>query len=200
LDQLTLEIESMIFAADKPLKLADIISVLNEVHTKEFTEEEIKPCLEILSGKYQEMNTSFEIVEIADGFSFLTKPDFHPVVSVYLKQTQKKKLSTPALETLSIIAYRQPITKTEIEIIRGVSCDHAIHKLLEKELVSINGRSEGPGRPLLYGTTEKFMDYLGIRNMNDLPKPKDFVLPEHSIGEEAPIDETADLDSLLSDK
>jgi len=87
------------------------------------------------------------------------------------------------METLAIIAYKQPVTKSELEEIRGVSCDYALQKLLEKELVLITGRSESPGRPLLYGTSDKFMDYMGIRSLNDLPRPKDFKETENVIGE-----------------
>ena len=93
-------------------------------------------------------------------------------------------MSQAALETLSIVAYKQPISKTEIEQIRGVSCDYAIQKLLEKELVAILGRSESPGRPLLYGTSERFMDYFGIKSLKDLPKLKDFKEVENEIGEQ----------------
>jgi segregation and condensation protein B len=101
----------------------------------------------------------------------------------------KKRLSRSALETLSIIAYKQPVTKSELERIRGVNCDYAIQKLLEKELVAIQGRSDGPGRPLLYGTSDKFMDYFGLKSLDDLPKPKEFREPSNQIGEQAPIEE-----------
>ena len=87
-----------------------------------------------------------------------------------------------ALETLAIVAYKQPVTKSDLEEIRGVNCDYALQKLLEKELVMISGRSEGPGRPLLYATTDKFMDYMGINSLNDLPKPKEFKETENSVG------------------
>jgi len=106
-----------------------------------------------------------------------------------LRQTTKKRLSRAAMETLSIIAYKQPVTKSEMEKIRGVSCDYAVQKLLEKELVDIKGRSDGPGKPLLYGTSEKFMDYFGLKNLGELPKPKDFKEPDSEIGEKAPIEE-----------
>jgi segregation and condensation protein B len=128
-------------------------------------------------------------LEIAGGYQFLTKGAYHNTVGVYLKQTMKKRLSRSALETLSIIAYKQPVTKSELERIRGVNCDYAIQKLLEKELVAIQGRSDGPGRPLLYGTSDKFMDYFGLKSLDDLPKPKEFREPSNQIGEQAPIEE-----------
>jgi segregation and condensation protein B len=93
-----------------------------------------------------------------------------------------------------MISYKQPVSKTELENIRGVSCDYSIQKLLEKELVTILGRAETPGRPLLYGTTEKFMDYFGIKSLKDLPKPKDFRTPDSEVGEVAPIEEEIPLE------
>jgi segregation and condensation protein B len=128
-------------------------------------------------------------VEIAGGYQFLSKGAYHPTIGVFLRQTTNKRLSRSALETLSIVAYKQPVTKSELEKIRGVSCDYAMQKLLEKELVIIMGRSDGPGKPLLYGTSTKFMDYFGISSMEDLPKPKEFSNPDNSIGELAPIEE-----------
>ena len=133
---------------------------------------------------------AFEILEIADGFQFISKPVVHAVVGTHLKQTTKKRLSQSALETLSIIAYKQPISKSELEQIRGVSCDYSIQKLLEKELIEISGRSDAPGRPLLYATSQKFMDYFGLKSLRDLPKTKDFKEPESEIGEQLPIEET----------
>ena len=114
---------------------------------------------------------------------------FHAIIGTFLKQKTRRRLSRAAMETLSIIAYKQPVTKTEMEKIRGVSCDYSLQKLLEKDLVSITGRSDGPGRPLLYGTSEKFMDYFGLKSLKDLPQPKDFKTPDNSIGEQAPIEE-----------
>ena len=125
----------------------------------------------------------------------MTKGAYHGVIGTWLKQTTKKRLSQAAIETLSIIAYKQPVSKTEIEQIRGVSSDYSLQKLLEKELVSITGRSDGPGRPLLYGTSIKFMDYFGLKDLSDLPRPKDFKDPDQEIGERAPIEEAFSSDS-----
>ena len=101
-----------------------------------------------------------------------------------LKQQSQKRLSTAQLETLSIIAYKQPISKSEMEQIRGVNCDYSVHKLLEKELIIITGKSTGLGRPLLYGTSQKFMDYFGINDIKDLPQPKDFSQESNEIGDQ----------------
>ncbi len=114
----------------------------------------------------------------------MTKPAYQPSIQILLRQHSQKRLSTAQLETLSIIAYKQPITKGEVEQIRGVACDYSLQKLLEKELVEIKGKSDGVGRPLIYGTSQKFMDYFGINSLQDLPQPKDFSQPEHQIGEE----------------
>ena len=125
-----------------------------------------------------------ELVKSGGGYQFLTKPAYQASIGILLKQQSKKRLSNSALETLSIIAYKQPITKSEAEQIRGVNCDYAIQKLLEKELVEVKGKSDGVGRPLMYGTSPRFMDYFGINDLKELPTPKDFSTEENSIGEE----------------
>lgn len=128
--------------------------------------------------------------KIAGGYQFLTKPSYYNVISEHLKLENKKKLSRAMMETLSIIAYKQPVIKSEIEHIRGVSSDYTIQKLLEKELVEIGGRSDTPGRPLLYRTSGKFMNYFGLNDLNDLPKLKEFATDENQIGEQAPLEES----------
>ena len=192
MEQLTQHIEALIFVANSPISVGEIRKALQDTFETKFKEEEITKAIEDLRGKYQEEHFAIEIVEIAEGYQFLTKPTFHSSIATHLKQTNKKRLSKAALETLSIIAYKQPVTKSEMEKIRGVSCDYSIQKLLEKELVSIVGRSEGPGRPLLYGTSEKFMDYFGLKSLKDLPQPKDFKEPDSEIGEQAPIEEKSE--------
>jgi len=191
MDNLAQHIESLIFTAEAPISFAEIKSCLQACFDKKFKKPALEKILTQLVEKYQQEDFSFELVEIAGGYQFLTKAAYHTTVGVYLKQTTKKRLSRAALETLSIIAYKQPVAKSEMEKIRGVSCDYSVHKLLEKELVTIVGRSEGPGKALLYGTSEKFMDYFGLKNITDLPKPKDFKEPDNEIGEKAPIDEDA---------
>ncbi len=189
MDFLLPHIESLIFTADEPIRLDEIRKTLEESFGNSFPDEELLSAIHQLKERYEEDNFSFEIAEINEGYCFLTKPAFHNTVGVYLKQTTKKRLSRTALETLSIIAYKQPMTKSDVEKIRGVNCDYAMQKLLEKELVTIIGRSDGPGRPLLYGTAEKFMDYFGLKSLKDLPQPKDFKEPDSEIGEQAPIEE-----------
>jgi segregation and condensation protein B len=184
-------IEALIFATEHPISLAEMKSVLDATFETEFEEAELLRGVEDLKVRYAQDQFSFEVIEIAGGYQFLTKPTYHNSVGMFLKQTIRKRLSQAALETLSIVAYKQPVSKTELEQIRGVSCDYALQKLLEKELVDIQGRSEAPGRPLLYGTSEKFMDYFGIKSLIDLPKPKDFKEVENQIGEVSPIEENS---------
>jgi segregation and condensation protein B len=121
---------------------------------------------------------------LGGGYQFLTKPAYQVSIGILLKQQSQKRLSTAQLETLAIIAYKQPITKGEVEQIRGVNSDYSVQKLLEKELIEIKGKSDGAGRPLIYGTSDKFMEYFGINSMQELPHPKDFSQPENQIGEE----------------
>ena len=189
MSQLEQHIEALIFAADAPITLKEIRSVLEEAFEQPFQEKVLERAVDAVAERYTDERFAMEIVNIAGGYQFLSKGAFFDTVAVFLKQTTKKRLSRSALETISIIAYKQPVTKRELEKIRGVSCDYAIQKLLEKELATITGRSEAPGRPLLYGTSEKFMDYFGLKSLNDLPKPKDFKEPESEVGEQAPIDE-----------
>ena len=177
-----LYIESLVFAASSPVSRKDIRYTLENTFEVKIPEEEIERALIELQEKYQSDNSAIEVVEIAEGFQFLTKPAFHHVIGNYLKQISRRRLSRVALETLSIIAYKQPVTKTELEQIRGVNCDYAIQKLLEKELVEISERSPGAGRPLLYVTSEKFMDYFGLKNIGDLPKLKELHTTENTIG------------------
>ena len=114
----------------------------------------------------------------------MTKPAYQSSIGIFLKQQSKKRLSNSALETLAIIAYKQPITKPQLEQIRGVNCDYSTQKLLEKELIEIKGKAETPGRPMLFGTSGKFMEYFGINDLSELPTPKDFPTDENKIGEE----------------
>lgn len=188
MEKLAQHIEALIFATDSPISLEDIQQCLDESFELSFPMEEIETAIRQINERYQRDDFAIEVVAIAGGYQFMTKGAFHSTVATWLKQTTKKRLSQAAIETLSIIAYKQPVTKSEVEAIRGVNCDYTLQKLLEKELVSIIGRSEGPGRPLLYGTSVKFMDYFGLKSLKDLPQPKDFKLPDSEIGERAPVE------------
>ncbi len=148
--------------------------------------EDIEQAIKLLEDKYNEDDFSIHPVKSGGGYQFLTKPAYQASIGILLKQQSKRRLSNSALETLAIIAYKQPVTKGEIEQIRGVNCDYSVQKLLEKELIEIKGKSDAVGRPLIYGTSQNFMDYFGINDLKDLPTPKDFYQEgeENTIGEQ----------------
>lgn len=189
MDKLTHHIEALVFVSEHPLTFKEIKNCLDEQFNTKLNKKDVTDAIDALIEKYQSEEFAIEMVEISNGFRFMTKGAYYNTVATYLKQSTKKKLSKAALETLSIIAYKQPVIKSELEKIRGVSCDYSIQKLLEKELIEIEGRSDGPGRPLLYATSEKFMDYFGLKSIEDLPKTKDIATPENSIGEETIVEE-----------
>ncbi len=146
-------------------------------------EADITGALERLKKKYESDEFAFQLNKTAGGYQFLTKPAYQASIGILLKQQSKKRLSNSAMETLSIIAYKQPISKTDVENIRGVNCDYAVQKLLDKSLVQILGKARTVGRPILYGTSPKFMEYFGINDLSELPTPKDFTGEINSIGE-----------------
>jgi segregation and condensation protein B len=152
------------------------ISTLKDV--TELPESEIKRLMEELIKEYKERNTGLLIVEIANGYQMVTNPEFAEWVKKFRSSHMSSKLSMPALETLAIIAYKQPIIRAEIEQIRGVNSDSAIRTLLEKRLIKIMGRKEVPGRPFLYGTTREFLQYFGLRDLTELPTLKEFTQEE----------------------
>ena len=189
MESLIQHIEALIFVAEQAITLKEIRNILEEIFERNIENEVILQLIETLKEKYNHEDFAFSIIEISEGYQFMTKEKYHETVGILLKQKTKKRLSKTALETLSIIAYKQPVTKTEVEQIRGVNSDYSVQKLLEKELVTIVGRSEKPGRPLLYSTSPKFMDYFGIKSLKDLPKVKDIVENANEIGEKQSIEE-----------
>ena len=192
MENLLQHIEALIFVSEQAISLREIKNTLEEIFEQDVDKEIIVEMIEALKEKYRYKGFAFAIVEISGGYQFLTKQEYHETIGTYLKQKTKKRLSKAALETLSIVAYKQPVTKVEVEQIRGVNSDYSMQKLLEKELVTIVGRSEKPGRPLLYSTSPKFMDYFGIKSLKDLPKVKDFKEETNEIGEKQPIEEEPD--------
>jgi len=171
--QLDQNVEALIFASESAVTADELIACLKAAYGWELTREDITDAVLRIKMKYVEEDFSFELNEIAGGYEFLSKKDYHAAIHVMLQLKEKKRLSTAALETLAIIAYKQPITKPELEQIRGVSCDYSIQKLLEKDLIVISGKSDGPGKPILYSTSKNFMDHFGLRSVKDLPKLKD---------------------------
>lgn len=175
-------IEALIFASDKPLSCNDLLELLNSAHAfidDRATIEQINSAIEAIAEKYQSEFYPFEVVESGGGWQFLTKKNFHQTIAQLNSDKFLKKLSSAALETLSIIAYKQPITKSEMEAIRGVNCDYAVQKLLDKDLIVIAGRKEEAiGKPLIYATSKSFMDYFGINSPADLPKIQEVLAQE----------------------
>lgn len=190
MDFLLNHIEALIFCSPTPIKLADIKACLSEMFNADVPEEDIVNSIQRLEEKYATDEFAFQLNRAAGGYQFLTKPAYQASISIMLKQQSKKRLSTSAMETLSIIAYKQPISKPEIETIRGVNCDYAIQKLLDKGLIEIKGKAESIGRPMLYGTSTKFMEYFGINDLADLPLPKDFSSEINVIGESTDLKDT----------
>lgn len=182
MNQLNQHIEALIFCSEQSISIEEIAGSLKLSFDWELSDETILQALEEIKLKYASEDYPFCLEEISEGYQFLSKKEFHATISALIQHKSKKKLSISQMETLAIIAYKQPITKSEVEHIRGVNCDYAIHKLLEKEMVSISGKSEGPGRPVLYSTSKNFMDYFGIQNPKDLPQLKDLHMEQNEIG------------------
>ncbi|MFZ4769881.1 MAG: SMC-Scp complex subunit ScpB [Ferruginibacter sp.] len=175
-------IEALVFASDKPLGAIELTEFVN--NALGFIEdrasfEQVESAIEGIKEKYDSEFYAFELKQSGGGWQFLTKPAYHKTVALINGDKFIKKLSTAALETLAIIAYKQPITKSEIESIRGVNCDYAVQKLLEKDLIIISGRNEDAvGKPLIYNTSRSFMDYFGINSADDLPKIREVLMEE----------------------
>lgn len=183
MDFLQNHIEALIFCSPTPIKVGEIKACLSEMFNADVPEEDIVNAIKRLEEKFQDEEFSFQVNKAGGGYQFLSKPAYQASIGILLKQQSKKRLSTSSMETLSIIAYKQPVSRTDIENIRGVNCDYAVQKLLDKGLIEIIGKAETVGRPMLYGTSPKFMEYFGINELADLPAPKDFSSEINIIGE-----------------
>jgi segregation and condensation protein B len=168
-DELKPVIEALLFVSEEPLPLKQLGKVLGEV-----PESEVQAALEELVNNYAAREGGLEIREIAGGWRISTRPQHHDFIRKYLKSRSSAKLSLPALETLAVIAYKQPITIPEILEIRGVSSSSAIKTLLEKRLIVTKGRKETVGRPMMYGTSKEFMLQFGLKDLSELPSIEDF--------------------------
>jgi segregation and condensation protein B len=170
-------VEALIFASEKPLTTLEIVELANNAlgfMDDKISLDQVEAALEGITEKYSADFYPFEVKQSGGGWQFLTRPTFHKTVAQLNGEKFLKRLSAASLETLAIIAYKQPVTKGEVESIRGVSSDYAVQKLLEKELIIISGRNEkAPGQPLLYSTSKNFMDYFGINSAEELPKIKE---------------------------
>ncbi|MCO5237787.1 MAG: SMC-Scp complex subunit ScpB [Chitinophagaceae bacterium] len=177
ISQIILHVEALIFASEKPLTSIELVDLINNALAfieERATLEQVEAAIDGIREKYSTEFYPFEVRQSGGGWQFLTKGDFHKTIALLNGDKFLKRLSAAAMETLAIIAYKQPVTKSEVEAIRGVNCDYVIQKLLEKELVVITGRNEElPGKPLIYTTSRSFMDYFGINSADDLPKIKE---------------------------
>jgi len=168
-------VEVLIFSSDRPLTLKQMKDIINQEKAETGVVADIRAIEKAaneLVEKYSSGEYSFNLIQLAGAYRFATKRDYAPWLAKLNKEKLKRRLSQSALETLAIIAYNQPITKSEIEAVRGVNVDYIIGSLLEKDLITIKGRAEVVGRPMLYGTTDNLLEYLGINSIGDLPHLK----------------------------
>jgi segregation and condensation protein B len=184
-------VEAVLFASDAPLKAEEIARA-----DESLDEDLIEDAIGELNAAYSESERAFEIRELGEGFQLLTKPEFAPYLERFDTVPRPSRVSGPALETLAIIAYRQPIGRIEIEYIRGVSSAGVIRTLTDRALVDVASRGEGLGRPLLYGTTQRFLEHFGFRSLDDLPRPEELpvILRERALLEEGTEEEAAEPD------
>ena len=162
-------IEALLFTSEKPVTLEQFRDTIEGVDARE-----IRETIAALTQEYAEKKSGISIIEIAGGYQMLSNPDYAMYVKRFYRTRRKEKLSKPALETLAIVAYKQPVTRLDIELIRGVNSDGVVEHLLGKGLIKIGGRRDIPGRPFIYNTTKQFLEYFGLRSLDDLPKLEDF--------------------------
>lgn len=165
-------IESLIFAAEDPISVRKLIEIIEDVESAQ-----IHDAIAQLKNDYDMQGRSFQIEEIAGGYQLFTRPEYYEWIVKLRKKSGETKLSQAALETLAIIAYKQPILRADLEAIRGVQSGQIIRLLMEKDIVKVVGRDESLGHPLLYGTTKKFLEYFGLKNIKDLPKVEELEAP-----------------------
>ena len=161
-------VEAVLFASDAPLKAEEIARADGSLD-----EDIVEEAIRALQDQYGDSERSFQVVELAEGFQILTRSEFAPYLERFDTVPRPSRLSGPALETLAIIAYRQPIGRIEIEYVRGVACGGVIRTLQDRGLVDVVARGEGIGRPLLYGTTQRFLNHFGFRSIDDLPRSEE---------------------------
>lgn len=171
-------IEALLFASNSPVGINDLASVLEGVDSTL-----IRDLVYELKNEYESQGRSFGIIEIAGGFQLAADSYYAPWIRKLLGKDRAQRLSMPALETLAIIAYKQPLTRSEIEAIRGVNVDGVLENLLEKNLIKTSGRKEAPGRPFVYTTTEEFLVHFGLKSLEDLPRLKEFTEKDIQTGE-----------------
>lgn len=167
-------IEALIFASDEPIPGSKIREIIVENEEQiEITEETVSDFVDKLNERYDENGLSFRIRLIGGGYAFVTEPKYHYWLSIFQHENAYRKLSQSAIESLAIVAYRQPITKPEVDQIRGVDSGYILRQLMEKALIEVSGRADSPGKPLLYRTTKHFLRHFGINSVDELPKPRE---------------------------
>ena len=182
-------VEAVLFASDAPLTAGEIARA-----DESLDEDQVEAALDLLKAEYDDAGRSFQIVELAEGHQILTRAEFAPYLERFDNVPRLSRLSGPSLETLAIIAYRQPIGRLEIEYIRGVGASGVIRTLQERNLIDVVGRSEGIGRPLLYGTTRHFLEHFGFRSLEELPRPEELPIV---LRERIPLGVDGDTGELL---
>ena len=163
-DEIKSVLEAVLFAASEPISLEQFNQLFDDVSTWQ-----IRQQLTQLQDEYQETNRSFQLIEIANGFQICTHAEYHPWIEKFHTRQIRVKLSASALEALAIVAYKQPVTRSEVEEIRGVNSDSVLSSLIEKRMVRIAGRKPGPGRSLLLATTDEFLEQFGLKDLSALP-------------------------------
>lgn len=191
-------VEAVLFASDAPLTADEIARADSELD-----EDKVEEALQFLRAEYDDAQRSFEIVEVAEGYQILTRSEYAPYLERFDTVPRPSRLSGPALETLAIVAYRQPIGRLEIEYIRGVGASGVVRSLVDRRLIDVVGRAEGLGRPLLYGTTPFFLEHFGFKSLEDLPRPEELpVLLRERIPlgpEEGEADDDAQIEAPLGE-
>lgn len=171
-------VEALLFVSDKPVTIEELKEAIGDVEGRA-----LRQALEELKAKYENEKRGMVIMEIAGGYQMLSSSEYANAIRTFYRTQKKEKLSKPALESLAIIAYKQPVTRLEVELIRGVNSDGVVNHLLEKSLIKITGRKDVPGKPFLYGTTKEFLEYFGLRSLDDLPKLEEFASLEEKATE-----------------
>jgi segregation and condensation protein B len=166
-------VEAILLSVERPIPVAKIAEPITPVLGIEVGGAEVEAAISALNDEYDTQGRAFRIEPVSGGYRLMTRPEHAPVIAAMHRARATTRLSRPALETLSIIAYRQPVTRAELEAIRGVACGEVLRSLLDRKMIKIAGRAEELGRPMLYGTTPQFLDAFGLANIKDLPKPEE---------------------------
>lgn len=172
-EALDFAVEALVFASDVPLRDADVARVVGEVTGADVVPDEVAASVARLNAEYAGTDRAFRILATGSSYRMATVEEAEPFLRVLFAQDDERRLSRSLLETLAVVAYRQPVTKPEVDHVRGVGSDYALRSLLEKDFATVVGRSETVGRPLLYGTTERFLDQFGLGSLDELPRPRE---------------------------